>query len=160
MLEILWPSKFEMKMRGFCFAGTQIILGRHFQGEKHFFLCPAARGRGCRNLHRSECKEGSCSRRGEVRLILLICSVVIPRSLFGNFYNKMSNMMPSSRDQSKRSITKQMSPALASQLEGLWKESQSHNIGFQKPEMQQITKVGIFKSFLGFIQHPGECAAI
>merc|ERR1719220_698751 len=61
------------------------------------------------------------------------------RSLFGNIYNKMSHIMPSSsRDQSKRSITKQMSPALASQLESLWKESQSQTSGFQKPEMQQI----------------------
>ena len=68
----------------------------------------------------------------------------ILRSLFGNLYNKMSHIMPSSsRDQSKRSITKQMSPALASQLESLWKESQSQTTGFQKPEMQQITKVGI-----------------
>ena len=64
-------------------------------------------------------------------------------SLFGNFYNKMSHMMPSSKDQSKRSITKQMSPALAAQLEGLWKESTSHNNRFHEPEMQQITKVGV-----------------
>ena len=63
-------------------------------------------------------------------------------SLFGNFYNKMSHMMPSSKDQSKRSITKQMSPALAAQLEGLWKESTSDNNRFHEPEMQQITKVG------------------
>ena len=64
-------------------------------------------------------------------------------SLFGNFYNKVSHMMPSSKDQSKRSITKQMSPALAAQLEGLWKESTSHNNRFHEPEMQQITKVGV-----------------
>ena len=77
--------------------------------------------------------------------------VKILRSLFGNIYNKMSQIMPSSRDQSKRSITKQMSPALASQLEGLWKESQSYTNGFQEPEMQQITKVGILESCLRFI---------
>lgn len=66
------------------------------------------------------------------------------RSLFGNIYNKMSHIMPSSsRDQSKRSTTKQMSPALASQLESLWMESRSQTSGFQKPEMQQITKASV-----------------
>ena len=52
-----------------------------------------------------------------------------------------------------------MSPALASQLETLWKESQSQTSGFKKPEMQQITKVGIlFKVHNLFI--PGKCAAV
>ena len=36
-----------------------------------------------------------------------------------------------------------MSPALAAQLEGLWKESTSHNNRFHEPDMQQITKVGV-----------------
>ena len=50
-----------------------------------------------------------------------------------------------------------MSPALASQLETLWKESQSQTSGFKKPEMQQITKVSICSGFINpFI--PGECA--
>ena len=82
-------------------------------------------------------------KRGENNFLASCGTVIILRSLFGNFYDKMSHVMPSSsRDQSKRSITKQMSPALASQLETLWKESRSQTRGFQKPEMQQITKVG------------------
>ena len=134
-----------MKMRGFSYVDTHCILGRHLQGAKHILICSAARGRGCRDLHRPECKKRSRGRRGEVRAILFCRTVIILRSLFGNFYNKMSHIMPSSsRDQSKRSLTKQMSPALASQLETLWKESQSQTSGFKKPEMQQITKVGIF----------------
>ena len=53
-----------------------------------------------------------------------------------------------------------MSPALASQLESLWKESQSQTSGFQKPEMQQITKVGIlFKVHQPFFI-PGTGAAV
>ena len=112
-------------------------------------------------------KVTSQEKRGEESNLLALESfwqnrVKILRSLFGNIYNKMSQIMPSSRDQSKRSITKQMSPALASQLEGLWKESQSYTNGFQEPEMQQITKVGILESCLRFIFLfiPGECTAI
>ena len=157
-----------MKMRGLRNVDTHdTILGRHSQGAKHIFICSAARGRGRRNLHRPECKKRSRRRRREVRAIIWPWNyfgetVIILRSLFGNIYNKMSQIMPSSRDQSKRSITKQMSPALASQLEGLWKESQSHTSGFQKPEMQQITKVGLLGSCLRFIILfiKGKCAAI
>ena len=144
-----------------------IILGRHSQGAKHIFICSPARGRGRRDLHGPECKKRSRRRRREVRRAILLelfwqNRVKILRSLFGNIYNKMSQIMPSSRDQSKRSITKQMSPAIASQLEGLWKESQSYTNGFQEPEMQQITKVDLLESCLRFIFLfiPGECTAI
>ena len=56
------------------------------------------------------------------------------RSLFGGFYNKMSHLMPS-REQTKRSLPKKMSPQLASQLGDMWKESK-----FKEPQMQQITQ--------------------
>ena len=100
-------------------------------------------------------------KRGERNLLASCGAAIILRSLFGNFYDKMSHIMPSSsRDQSKRSITKQMPPALASQLESLWKESQSQTSGFQEPEMQQITKVGILFSTPVNLFTSGECATI
>ena len=36
MLEILWPSKFEMKMRGFCFAAHRLSLDGIFRARNTF----------------------------------------------------------------------------------------------------------------------------